>query len=75
MQTKRWSIIETITSTVVGFIISYLLNMLIVPWLFDVHPSAGQNITMVAIFTIASLIRGYGLRRLFNRIHMKLNQK
>lgn len=72
-QSRRWSIIETVISTAVGFIVSWLLTAYIVPLLWpSVHPTHSQAAGMTLLFTVASLIRGFGLRRLFNRVYLWL---
>jgi len=35
--------------------------------LFGLRPSLGENLTLGGVFTVISLIRGYALRRLFER--------
>lgn len=73
MQTARWSLIETVFSTAVGFIISFLLNIYALP-LLGVVVSHEQNISMILLFTVASLVRQYVLRRFFNKVHAKLTE-
>ncbi len=60
MQSKRQSLIEVVSNTVVG----YMGSMIIMNILFDLP--AKQDFIVVTIFTIWSLARGYGMRRLFN---------
>lgn len=67
MQSKRMSLAETITSTVVGLIVSFASNTFIF-WALGVKIALTQNLTMVAFFTFVSLVRGYCIRRLFNSI-------
>jgi Mg/Co/Ni transporter MgtE len=70
MQSKKMSLIETVTGTTIGFIVSLLLVNIVLPWYgFDVKLTQSISITM--IFTIASVLRGYGIRRLFNYIRIK----
>ena len=72
-QSRRWSLIETTTNTVVGFAGSYLLMAYAVPAIWpNIQPSQGQSFAVVVLFTVWSLIRGYGLRRFFNWLHIKL---
>lgn len=70
-QSKRHSLYETITSTTVGFIVAFLLNLWILPWFMKVTPTHSQNFGMVVVFTIVSVIRGYGMRRFFNWLGWK----
>ena len=74
MQSKKHSLIETITSTAIGFIISLILVNIVLP-LYGFDVKLGQSIAITVIFTVASIVRGYGVRRLFNYIHLKnINQ-
>lgn len=74
MQNKKMSLIETITSTAIGFFISLVLVNIVLPFYgFDVK--LGQSVAITVIFTVASILRGYGVRRLFNYIHLNLNNK
>ena len=65
MQTKRQSLIETLTSVFVGWLIGVILNMLVLP-LFDYNVSLTDGVLISIIFTAVSVIRGYVIRRWFN---------
>lgn len=67
MQTKFHSLVETITSTFVGYTIAVISQYLIFP-LFDIHVSLNQNFIIAAYFTVISLIRSYVIRRWFNHM-------
>ncbi len=68
MQSKKMSMFETVVNTGAGFMVSVvLLNMVLPMYGFDVGP--GQSVEIVCIFTIASILRGYLVRRLFNRVN------
>jgi hypothetical protein len=70
MQTKKMSMFEAILSTAIGFAVSLILVNVVLPlYGFDVSPVHSVEITI--IFTVASILRGYGVRRLFNYIHHK----
>lgn len=66
MQTKKQSLTEAITNTAVGFGISYVSTFLIFPVL-GIVTSPGTNLIIVIYFTIISILRGYVLRRVFNK--------
>jgi hypothetical protein len=66
VQTRRMSVVETCTSTALGFALSYALNVVLHAAL-ALPMSAGQNLLMTGAFTVLSLVRSYFLRRLFNR--------
>ncbi len=68
MQSRLMSMVEAGVNVIVGFWISVIAQMLVLP-LFDLHASFSQNITMGLIFTVVSLVRSYLLRRFFNALH------
>lgn len=39
--------------------------------LFGLHPSLGENLALGGVFTVISLVRGYTLRRLFERLRAR----
>ena len=65
MQTKRQSLIETLTSVFVGWLIGVILNLTILP-LFDYDITVVDSLWVSLIFTTVSVIRGYVIRRWFN---------
>ena len=67
-QTKTQSMTEALVSTAVGFGMSIVLGLIVYP-MFGHSFTVTQNIGITAIFTVASILRGYGLRRLFNHLH------
>jgi predicted membrane protein len=68
MQSKKMSIIETILSTAIGFIVSLILVNVVLP-LYGFDVKFTQSITITIIFTVASILRGYFVRRVFNHFH------
>lgn len=66
-QLKSYSFIEAIFNTVLGFGISMVANLIVLPW-FGFKVSIHDAFNIGVIFTIISIIRSYVLRRLFNRI-------
>ena len=68
-QTKRQSLIEVFTGVAVGYLIAILANQYILPCFGSTLPlSARANLAVGVIYTVLSLVRGYGLRRFFNFI-------
>ena len=65
MQTKKQSLIETLTSVFVGWLIGVILNLTILP-LFDYNITVIDSLWVSLIFTVVSVIRGYVIRRWFN---------
>ena len=67
MQTKKQSIIEAVSGTVIGLVTSFLIQIVIYP-ILDIPVSIGQNVIITLVFFVASIVRGYLVRRLFNMI-------
>lgn len=67
MQNKKTSFIESIIQTFTGLIISFIIQLIIYPSL-NIEVSINQNIIITLIFTIASILRGYIIRRIFNNL-------
>jgi hypothetical protein len=67
MQSKKLSIIESVSNTVIGLLTSFLIQIIIYPTL-NIEVSISQNIIITFVFFIASIIRGYLVRRLFNKL-------
>ena len=65
MQTKKQSLIESLTSTTIGIIIGVVLNSTILP-MFGYPVSWSDSLWISVIFTIVSIIRSYVIRRFFN---------
>ena len=65
MQSKRESLIETLTNVGIGWFISFIANMLVLP-LFGYNINLTDGVLISIIFTIISIIRGYVVRRWFN---------
>lgn len=70
MQSRKHSILETLLNTLSGFIISWVMTLLVMP-LFGFMVTAGQGFVITVIYTVVSVIRSYFWRRLFNRLHKR----
>ena len=66
MQSKKYSIIESVANTLIGLVTSFIIQLIIYP-LLDIPVSISQNIIITLVFLIVSIIRGYLIRRLFNK--------
>jgi high-affinity Fe2+/Pb2+ permease len=66
MQTKKQSFIESLTNTFVGFAISFAATFLIFP-LVGIQSSGAKNFVITLFFTVVSILRGYVIRRYFNK--------
>ena len=67
-QSKKHSVLETITNTIVGLVVSYAVQRLIFP-LYGIKISENTNLQITFIFFVASFGRSYFLRRIFNKLH------
>ena len=65
MQSKRESMIETLTNVGIGWFVSFIANMLVLP-LFGYNINLTDGVLISIIFTIISIVRGYVVRRWFN---------
>lgn len=66
MQSKRKSLIESIIQTVVGLVISFAIQLVIYP-LLSIPVTLNQNLIITTVFFVASIIRGYVIRRIFTK--------
>lgn len=65
-QARRHSLVEAITNTVVGLLVTLGAQLVVYP-LYGATFTFGENVQITAIFTGLSVVRSYTLRRLFNR--------
>ena len=65
MQSKKDSLIESLTSTTIGWLIGVILNLTVLP-LFDYNITVVDSLLVSLIFTAVSVARGYVVRRIFN---------
>lgn len=69
-QTRRMSFLETCASVAIGFLVSVCITAVLLPAMGH-EVSFSDNLLMTAVFTIASIARGYGLRRAFNWLNLR----
>lgn len=67
-QSRRHSLIESLTQQAAGLIISLLLWEFVINPIWNLQTSVMDNLSITMLFTVASIIRGYLFRRLFNRV-------
>ena len=60
-QSKKGSLVETLTNVSVGYFIAILTQFLVFP-LFGLKVTIGNNMMIGLIFTVVSIIRSYGVR-------------
>jgi hypothetical protein len=65
MQSRKMSLIESITNVIIGYFVALLSQLLIFP-VFDIDVTLSQNIKIGLFFTVISILRSYILRRIFN---------
>ena len=70
MQSKKMSLIETIVSVLIGYVVSIISQLLLFP-MFNIEVSLTDNLLIGLFFTAISIIRGYLVRRLFNWINFR----
>ena len=64
------SLVEAVANVAVGYGIAVVTQILIFP-VFGLHATLMQNLQMGAIFTLVSIARSFGLRRLFEAIRLR----
>ncbi|MDF1626284.1 MAG: hypothetical protein P1U84_08355 [Parvibaculaceae bacterium] len=69
-QSRLMSLLESVTNVTVGYGIAVVTQILIFP-IFGLHTTLAQNLQMGAIFTLVSIVRSFGLRRLFEAIRVR----
>ena len=65
MQRRSLSAMEAVTSTAVGFFVSLALTFTVLP-AFGYAVTAPDAWGITAIYTVASVMRAYAVRRFFN---------
>ena len=65
-QSRLSSFAETCLSIAIGFVVSLILTALVLP-AYGHDVTFGQNMQITGIFTVASIARGYLVRRAFVR--------
>jgi hypothetical protein len=68
-QTRLGSLIEACINVLIGFVINFFANLVILP-LIGFEISVAQNLFIGVLYTVISVARSYAVRRWFNaRIH------
>jgi hypothetical protein len=73
-QSRAMSLVEATTNVVVGFGVAVLAQVAVFP-LFGLHVGFADNLMIAAIFTAISIARSYVLRRMFEAIRVRQNEK
>jgi hypothetical protein len=64
-QSRLGSFIESVANILIGYGVAVLTQVAVFP-LFGIHIGISENLAIGALFTLVSLARSYGIRRLFN---------
>ena len=67
MQSKKFSLLESISNIAIGYGVALLSQIIIFPF-FDIDVTLRENIYIGLWFTAVSLVRSFVLRRIFNAI-------
>jgi len=69
-QSRLMSIVETCGGTALGFVVSLGIQYAIC-WWYALPLGNAQNLAIISVFTISSLLRGYVWRRFCEAIHVR----
>ena len=69
MQSRRMALAEAVTNVAVGFVFAIGVQVLAFP-LVGLKVTFGEHLLIGGAFTVASVVRGYVLRRTFERIRV-----
>lgn len=73
MKQSSWaSWIETCTNTFVGFGLSLFLQWLYFDYFLGFPLQISANFIFALVMTVVSLARGFGVRRLFEKLHIRI---
>ena len=66
-QSRRMSLVESLTNVAVGFGLAVATQVVIFPW-FGMEVRLSDNLAIGLIFTLISIARSFALRRAFEAI-------
>mgnify|MGYP003606355309 FL=1 len=66
-QTKRKSLIESIIQTIIGLGTSILIQVILYP-IMGIPVTFSQNLIITLVFFMVSIVRGYFVRRIFEKL-------
>lgn len=69
-QGRKASLLESLMNVFVGYLVAVTSQTFIYP-LFGIHVTFAENLALAGTFTVISLVRGYVLRRAFNRASIR----
>ena len=65
-QSRAMSLVEAATNVLVGYVLAIATQIVVFPW-FGIKTGLAEHLTIGLAFVGVSLVRGYLLRRLFER--------
>jgi hypothetical protein len=71
-QSRAMSFVEAATNVVVGYVLAIATQIVVFPW-FGLEAALGEHLAIGLAFLGVSLVRGYLLRRLFERIRVRIH--
>ena len=66
-QNKRKSLVESITQTFIGLATSILIQIILYP-MMGIPVTFSQNLIITLVFFTVSIVRGYFVRRIFEKL-------
>jgi uncharacterized membrane protein len=63
-QTRRMSLLESVTNVVVGYMLAIITQIVVFP-LFGIVTDLSEHLAIGLAFVVVSLARGFVLRRIF----------
>ena len=70
-QPRLHSLLEASANTLSGFLVSLAIQVLVIVPIWDLELNIADNLVITLIFTVASIGRGYVVRRCGNWFHTK----
>jgi hypothetical protein len=74
-QTRLGSLIETSINILIGFVINYAMNLVILNGVMGMRINLMQNLYIGLMFTVVSVARSYIIRRWFNAMLHRAAQR
>lgn len=66
-QSRTMSLVEALANVLVGYAVAVLTQRAVFP-LFGIETALSTDLVIGAVFTAVSIVRSYGVRRLFERL-------
>ena len=73
-QSRAMSLVEAIANVAIGYGVAVATQMLVFP-VFGVQATLAQNLKMGLAFTVVSIVRSFAIRRLFETIRTRKDER